>query len=584
MNISLKEYWSLLAKYLKTQQKKVILLAVLLFSGIGIQLVNPQIMRYFIDTATSSADDAETTTSLMIVALIFFVAAIIQQVVTVGATYVGQDVGWAATNLLRRDLAQHALGLDIAYHNDRTPGEFIERVDGDVTALSNFFSQFVLEIFGNVILLFGVLALLFREDWRVGAVMSVFAVLLLVILIRLRNIGVPHWKAVRKVSAEFFGFLEERLAGTEDVRASGAVAYVMYRFHKIVQNFWRKELKAGLVSSVMINVTWILFALGNAMAFIVSATLFQAGSLTIGTVYLIFHYTNVLTRPIERITMQLQDLQRAGAGLARIQELWAVQPTIQYGQENLQPGSVSVCFDNVTFAYTDDEPVINTLSFNVQPNRVLGLLGRTGSGKTTITRLLLRLYDTQQGHIRLNDINIANVHRTNLQQRIGMVTQNVQLFHASIRDNLTFFDPAIQDDQILHTLEALGLWSWFESLSNGLDTELESGGSGLSAGEAQLLAFARVFLRDPGLVILDEASSRLDPATEALIERAIDTLLQDRTAIIIAHRLASIQRADDILILEDGRIREYGTRVALAADSNSRFYQLLQTGMAEVLV
>jgi ABC-type multidrug transport system fused ATPase/permease subunit len=163
------------------------------------------------------------------------------------------------------------------------------------------------------------------------------------------------------------------------------------------------------------------------------------------------------------------------------------------------------------------------------------------------------------------------------------VTQDVQLFQASVRDNLTFFDPGIPDEQIHAVIKELELGDWYDSLSEGLDTRLETGGRGLSAGEGQLLAFTRVFLRDPGLVILDEASSRLDPATEQLIERAIDRLLRNRTAIIIAHRLGTVQRADEIMILRDGQVVEYGERERLAADPDSRFYGLLQTGLEEVL-
>jgi ABC-type multidrug transport system fused ATPase/permease subunit len=164
-----------------------------------------------------------------------------------------------------------------------------------------------------------------------------------------------------------------------------------------------------------------------------------------------------------------------------------------------------------------------------------------------------------------------------------MVTQDVQLFQASVRDNLTFFKQQVSDAHIKQVLQALDLWQWVENLPEGLDTRLASGGQSLSAGEAQLLAFARVFLKNPGLVVLDEASSRLDPATEHLLEQAIDRLLQQRTGIVIAHRLQTVQRADEIMILEEGRIVEYGPRATLASDPNSRFYRLLQTGLEEVL-
>ena len=236
----------------------------------------------------------------------------------------------------------------------------------------------------------------------------------------------------------------------------------------------------------------------------------------------------------------------------------------------------------------DKEIVLQDISFRLEPGRVVGLLGRTGSGKTTLTRLLFRLYDPDEGSICLGNstdgIDIRQLPVQELRRRVGMVTQNIQLFHATVRENLTFFDSRVPDERILEALRDLGLWEWYFSLSEGLDTELESGGGGLSAGEAQLLAFTRIFLRDPGLVILDEATSRLDPATEYLIERAVDKLVRNRTAIVVAHRLGTVQRADDIVILEDGRVCEVGERERLAEDPSSRFYHLLQTGLEEVLV
>jgi ABC-type multidrug transport system fused ATPase/permease subunit len=219
----------------------------------------------------------------------------------------------------------------------------------------------------------------------------------------------------------------------------------------------------------------------------------------------------------------------------------------------------------------------------LKPGSILGLLGRTGSGKTTLARLIFRLYDVKSGNIKVNDSDLRNAHLYALRSSIAIVTQDVQLFRASIRDNLTFFDRSVSDDQILATLEEMELGDWYRSLPKGLDTELDTGSRSLSAGEAQLLAFTRVFMRDPGLIILDEASSRLDPATEARLERAIDKLLQNRTAIIIAHRLHTVQRADEIMILENGEVSEYGDRQRLAADPTSRFHQLLQTGLEEVL-
>jgi len=227
--------------------------------------------------------------------------------------------------------------------------------------------------------------------------------------------------------------------------------------------------------------------------------------------------------------------------------------------------------------------VLHDVSLVLQPGRVLGLLGRTGSGKTTLARLLTRLYDPDGGAVRLGGIDTREADIHTLRRSVGMVTQDVQLFAASIRDNLTFFDPEISDAEIAMALETLGLTDWVMNMAEGLNTVLEAGGGSLSAGEGQLLAFTRIFLEDPGLVVLDEASSRLDPATEQLIERAVDRLLADRTGVIIAHRLETVNRADDIMILESGRVVEAGPRAGLAADPGSRFAGLLATGIEEVL-
>lgn len=231
-----------------------------------------------------------------------------------------------------------------------------------------------------------------------------------------------------------------------------------------------------------------------------------------------------------------------------------------------------------------EDRVLRNLTFELAPGRVLGLLGRTGSGKTTLARLLLRLYDPTEGRVCFSGAPLTDAGVDEVRKRVAVVTQEVQLFHASVRDNLTLFNLAIDDETIRAVLVDLELGPWLESLPEGLDTELSAGGGGLSAGQAQLLAFARVFLANPDLVILDEASSRLDPATEQRIEHAVDRLLANRTGIIIAHRLNTVQRADEVLILEDGAIRELGERVQLAQDPCSYFYHLLQTGMEDVLV
>ncbi|MCB9134188.1 MAG: ABC transporter ATP-binding protein [Anaerolineales bacterium] len=580
MKIPLREYWSLLGTYLRPQWKRATVMLVLLLTAIGLQLYVPQIVRSFIDGATAGTPVSELTR----LAVLFLALALVKEITSAATTYVGQDVRWRATNALRRDLALHSLRLDMRFHNLKTPGEMIERIDSDVDELSNFFSHFVVEIMGNAILLVGVLVLLFREDLRIGLAFLGFCFVTVLILIRVIPFAVGQWEKAREANSELFGFLEERLAGTEDIAALGAGPYILRRFSQALTVFLNDTRKAWVKGSVIWLASLITFTFGNITALAMGAWLFQKGVITIGAVYIIFHYNEMLRRPLETITRQMQDLQRAGGSIARIKELFGMESSTQDGAgEPLPDGALALAFDGVTFSYNGDDVTLENVDFRLQPGQVLGLLGRTGSGKTTIARLLFRLYDPTQGSIRLNEVDLREPKLDDVRTRVGMVTQDVQLFRATVRDNLTFFDRSIPDARVEEVLKDLGLWHWVESLPDGLNTELESDGGGLSAGEAQLLAFTRVFLRNPGLVILDEASSRLDPATEQLIERAVDKLFENRTAIIIAHRLATVQRADYIMILENGHIVEHGPREYLATNATSRFFQLMQTGMQEVL-
>lgn len=583
----------LLGKYFAPQRGRIALLAALILADIGLRLLNPQIVRAFLDTAQAGGPLSALTTA----GLLYLLVGLLGRGISLGSTYAGLNLGWAATNRLRTDLAAHLLRLDMPFHKAHTPGELIERVDGDVTTLTEFFADMVVKVIGNALLVIAILVLLYREDVRAGAILTVYTAIVIAVLALVGKIGVRAWTHSREAWAAQMGFLEERFSGTEDIRGIGAEAHAQRRLGQLALDLLRKARAGWMANALGAAATNVLFVAGYGAGLAIGALLYLRGEVTIGAAFLIVSYIGMLSAPLGDIREQAERLQEATAGINRVSELTGLTPAVEeHGNLALPPGPLPVTFDHVDFRYHDTEEgmegapgdlVLKDVSFALGPGRVLGILGRTGSGKTTLTRLLFRLYDPDNGTIRLAETDIRDLSFSALRSSVGLVTQDVQLFGASVRDNITLFEDGAADADLEAALDRLGILDWVRAMPLGLDTPLASGGSGMSAGEAQLMAFARILLRNPGVVVLDEAASRLDPATERRLERAIDHLLggngSRRTAIVIAHRLQTVQRADDILILERGRVVEFGPRAALVADPGSRFSQLLSTGLEETL-
>ncbi|GHO58850.1 ABC transporter ATP-binding protein [Ktedonobacter robiniae] len=575
-----RRYLALLSVYLRPQGPKIFALTCILLVDIGLQLSSPKIIEYFINTFVAGGD----TMTLLFAGCAYIVIALLTQGVAVLSTYLSGTIAWTATNRLRTDLVRHCLALDLSFHKTRSSGELIERIDGDVDALSNFFSQFFVELLINLLLLAGILGIFFTIYWLLGIVMVAFSATMLVVITLIRRRVLPLWKENRQQSALFFGFLSEHISGSEDLRGNGAVPYVMLRFYQIIRAWFPIQRRTLIMTNNLDVTVLFLFVCGTSLSLFIGVYLWSMKLIAVGTIYAIFRYTDLLSQPLDTIQMHMQDLQQAEACIQRIEGLLQTRTLLSDGQGTPLPeGTLAIDFEQVSFGYTPGQKVLHDISFHMEPGRVVGLLGRTGSGKTTLARLLARLYDPQEGSICLGGVSLREPYLRDLRRHVGFVTQDVQLFHASVRDNLTFFDRALSDTYILAQIEQVGLKSWYDSLSTGLDTIIGQDGSGLSAGEAQLLALTRIFLHKPGLIILDEASARLDPATERLMERALNHLLSGRSALIIAHRLSTVQRADEILILEQGRIVEHGKRTELAHDPDSRFAQLLHLGLEEAL-
>jgi ABC-type multidrug transport system fused ATPase/permease subunit len=459
--------------------------------------------------------------------------------------------------------------------------------------VSDFLSQVVPKVVGAALLLTGMLGVLLVLDWRLGAGMVVYLIGATVLVVSMRHRAVRESSDEMGSYAKLYGGIEERLTATEDLRANGAQAHAMWRFVEdsadALQSSVRRE-------SAFLRMWWALqtaVTAGSVASLALSAGLVANGTITLGTAFLLFQYVQLMTRPLEELVQQLETVQKANGAMHRVIALLARRPTIvDRGTVSPSAGPLSVRARGVGFAYdtaandTDGgdaakggaaQVILHDIDVTIGGGRSVGVVGRTGSGKTTFSRLLLRLVEPTHGRLELGGVPIADIPMSELRRRVALVPQEVELFEGTIRDNVTLYDAEPTDEAVEDALRAVGLDLLVEA---GVHRPLGAGGAGLSAGQAQLLALARVWLRKPDLVVLDEATARVDPATELQISAAVAQLMVGRTTFVIAHRLSTLDMVDEILVFDHGRVVEHGDRSTLVRTEDSRFRHLLELALA----
>ncbi|HTH05676.1 MAG TPA: ABC transporter ATP-binding protein, partial [Ilumatobacteraceae bacterium] len=518
------------------------------------------------------------TSELVTLSVVYLVIAIAAQAITVVVAGFATTTAWHTTNQIRLNLARHVLGLDHEFHRTHTPGELIQRVDGDVTSVSDFLGRVVPKVLGAAATVVGMLIVLAVLDWRLAVGGLVYVVLSGALVVRGRHRAVGESSEEMGTYARLYGGIEERLTASEDLRANGAGPHAMWRF---VEESADAMVSSSRRESAFLRLWWAVqgsVAGGSVVALVAGAALVEQGTITVGTAFLMFQYVLLLERPLEDVVQQLETVQKANGAMVRVIDLMAVRPAIlDEGTTVPAPGALSIDFDDVTFDYGDGHAVLRDVDLRIGAARSVGVVGRTGSGKTTLSRLVLRLVEPTHGTVRLGGIALADIAMSELRRRVAMIPQEVELFSGTIRDNVTLFDPTPTDDQVADALMRAGLGA----LAGDVHRPLGAAGAGLSAGEAQLLALARVWLRNPDIVVLDEATARVDPETESRLEAAVATLLRGRTAIVIAHRLSTLRHVDEIVVVDQGRVVEHGTRADLAGDTDSRFHHLLALALED---
>ncbi len=562
----------LLGSYLRPERARLLALGVVLLVATLAPVAGPVLLGHAIDAALRG----DPTSDLIAVAVAFLVVTVGGDALQVLVAWRSVHLAWRVGNRLRLDLARHALRLDLDWHSRHSAGLLIERLDGDVEAIVTFSSTAVVQLLGNAILVVGVVGVSLAIDWRAGLLILVSTAIAAYVMVRFRSLAVPAHDEEREIQSQLYGDLEERLGGLEDLRTSGAGEYAVHKLHHHSSRWWHAARRAALLGDGSYTIAAMAFSVGSVLILALGVWLHRSEALSIGALLALFRFSQMIRQPVERIAEQMREFQKAVAGARRAARLLTVEPSIPDGRGvPLPSGPLNVQLDGVSFAYKDDAGVLVDLDLHLAPGTRLGVVGRTGSGKSTLGRLLARLWDVSAGAVRLGGVDIRDAAMADVRHRVAVVSQDVELLRASLRDNLTFLGTVAATDAELHrALAEVGLDQWASGLDDGLDTVLDHR-AGLSAGQAQLLAFARVLLTDPGLVVLDEATSRLDPDTEARLSVAADRALAGRTVVIIAHRLATLDAVDEVLVLERGRVLEHGRRADLVSDPGSHFARLL---------
>jgi ABC-type multidrug transport system fused ATPase/permease subunit len=561
------------APLLRPQAGRWVALGLLTAFGAGLTVAGPLVVRRIVDDVVAGTD----VTTLRHLAGVFLAIVVAAQVVSVLAARMATHTAWRTTNELRLRMVRHVLGLDHEFHRHHTPGELIQRVDGDVTSVSDLLGRVLPKVIGSVALVFGMILVVTVIDWRVGVGMAVYVVLAVVLVLMLRHRAVEESADELSAYARLYGGIEERLNAAEDLRSNGAGAHAMFRFVEDSAGALDRSVRR---ESAFLGMWWGVQGAvvgGVVVAVLSGALLVSRDVISVGTAFLLFQYVLLIERPLEEVVHELETVQKATGAMRRVLALMDEQATIvDRGTTSPASGALSISCRAVTFDYGDDEPVLHDVDLDIAAGRAVGVVGRTGSGKTTFSRLVMRLVEPTAGELRLGDVAISDIPMNELRHRVALVPQEVELFGGTIRDNVALFDPAPSDDEVEQALRAVGL----DTLADGgIDRPLGAGGAGLSAGEAQLLAMARVWLRRPDLVVLDEATARVDPLTERRIERAMRELVHGRTALVIAHRLSTLREVDDIVVFERGEVVEFGPRDELVADPDSRFRRLLDLAL-----
>lgn len=547
--------------YLKPYKFKAVWIVLLMIFVMICGILNPYLLKIAIDNNIANGD----IKGLLIIGVILLVLNILAAMATRIRIISMSSITNNILINIREELYTHIQKLSFSFFDNRPVGKILARVIGDVNALQELFTNSITSFIPELLSLVCVTIMMFFLNFKLALASIIILPILFISMFAVETISRKRWDAYRKKRSNLNAFTHEDFAGIKVVQAFANEDHTSKTFDKLI-----KDLMGTFVKTVRLNdLFWPLVELswgvGTIVVFLVGVRLINDGSITVGTLIAFTMYIGMFWRPIMNISNFYNTLISNFSAAERIFDILDIEPEIVNIKDAVKMPKIkgNVEFKNVTFSYEEGNPVLNDVSFKVSPGENIALVGATGAGKTTITSLLSRFYDTEIGEVLIDGRNIKKVDLESLRSQMGIMLQDTFLFSATIKENIRYGKLDATDEEVIAAAKAVNAHDFIMNMEKGYDTEVNERGSRLSLGQRQLISFARAMLANPRILILDEATSNIDTFTEKLVQQGIKKLLRGRTSFVIAHRLSTIRDCDRIMVIDDGMIKESGTHEEL---------------------